>query len=95
MSVMERIYGCELIAQNLERQLERFDAKTPEWGRVYLSLLEHLAYTQMVIERHLAQLPRRGRAVEEQRIAAVAPTFSRLKRVCAVSPGEVASGSEV
>ena len=95
MSVMERIYGCELIAQNLERQLERFDAKTPEWGRVYLSLLEHLAYTQMVIERHLAQLPRRGRAVEEQRIAAVAPTFSRLKRVCAVSPGEVPSPREV
>lgn len=95
MSAIERIYGCELITIDLERQLERFNAKTPEWGRIYLSLLEHLAYTQMVVERHLAELPPRVRAVEEQRVSAVAPTFSRLKRVCAVHPGAAPRMSEV
>jgi len=87
MSAIERIYRCELTTQDLESQLSSFSAKTPDWGRTYLALLEHLAYTQMVVERHLAEFRGRHRAIEEQRVGTLAPTFTRLKRVCALNPG--------
>jgi hypothetical protein len=89
MSATERIYGCELIAKDLESKLSSYSAKTPEWGKTYIALLEHLSYTQMVVERHLAEVRIAERKIEEQRIEILTPTFFRLKRLCALNPGAV------
>lgn len=84
MSSIETIYGCELISQDLLHQLEKHDTKTPEWGRIYLELLEHLAYTQMILERYLADFTHQERVTEAARLQALMPTFERLKNECAV-----------
>ncbi|MFP4376898.1 MAG: hypothetical protein ACLFP4_07635 [Spirochaetales bacterium] len=84
MNHEDMILGCERVARDLlynDQPGTNEDAGQFSSSEEYhFAVQEHLAYTQMIIERHLAEAPIARRAQERERIDRFVPAIRELRR---------------
>jgi hypothetical protein len=85
MNKLDLIIGCERVARDLAScdNGNRSDGGQREEvsEELRFAIQEHLSYTQMVIERYLAQVPIVERENERMRIESFTPVVCELRRL--------------